>query len=311
MQIGITGASGLIGRRVVDLALQRGHEVIAFSRNPARTIIPGCSMRPFPDFTSAPPHSPQAAPPPLAGPPEELPDFSGCEAVVHLAGENVLGLWTPAKKRRIRESRLRGTRLVARALRSLPCPPEVFLSSSAIGYYGDSGESELLESSPAGTGFLAETCQAWEQAASDAGTARTVLLRTGIVLDPKGGALAVMAPLFRLGLGGTIGLGSQWMSWIHAADLAGMILFALENTEINGPMNGTAPWPERNRDFSQKLSQRLQKPCLFTVPSWALAVLGDFSRELLDSKRVLPGVATAHGFPFRFPDLDLALQNLL
>lgn len=302
MRIGITGASGLIGKRVVDLALRRGHEVTAFTRTPERTL-PGCSMRLFPDPL-------QNSPPGLTGP-SGLPDFSACEAVIHLAGESVLGLWTPAKKRRIRDSRILGTRRVVEALRALPHPPEILVSASAIGFYGDSGDTELTESSPPGTGFLAETCVAWEREALASPTERTVLLRTGVVLDPRGGALAVMAPFFRWNLGGHIGSGTQWMSWIHASDLAGLILFAVENAQLNGPLNGTAPWPERNRDFSQKLAHRLQKPCLFTVPAIALSVLGDFSRELLDSKRVLPGVAAAHGFPFQFPQLELALQNLL
>jgi uncharacterized protein (TIGR01777 family) len=305
MRIGVTGASGLIGKRVIDLALQRGHEVTAFTRRPERAL-PGCSMRLFPD-----PLRPQTLPTPPSPPNPSLPDFSGCDAVVHLAGESVLGLWTPAKKRRIRESRILGTRQVVQALRQLVHPPEVLVSASAIGFYGDSGDTELTETSPAGSGFLAETSVAWEQEALAAPTERTVLLRTGIVLDPKGGALAVMTPLFKLGLGGHLGSGTQWMSWIHAEDLARLIVFAVENADIQGPLNGTAPWPERNRDFSLKLAHRFQKPCFLHVPAFALAVLGDFSRELLDSKRVLPGVATAHGFPFQFPDLESALQNLI
>jgi len=258
-------------------------------------------MRLFPDTTS--PSDPSH--------PKKVPDFSDCDAIVHLCGESVIGLWTTQKKRRIRESRLIGTRLLAEGIKAMKKRPEALISSSAIGFYGDSGDSALTETSPAGTGFLAETCVEWEREALCAPAERTVLLRTGLVLDAKGGALSVMAPLFRLGLGGILSDGTQWMSWIHIDDLVGMILFSVENSDISGPVNGTAPWPERNRDFTRMLAGQLRRPALFHVPAFALRVLGDFSRELLDSKKVLPEVATAHGFPFRFPELAPALKNLL
>lgn len=290
MHIGITGASGLIGRHIVEIALRRGHEVIAFSRSPQRSL-PGCTVRAF-----APP-----APP----------DISGCDALIHLAGESVLGLWTPAKKQRIVHSRIAGTRAVAAAIAQAPTPPEVLVSGSAIGFYPDSGDAELTEITPGGNGFLAETTRAWEAEAFAVSRSRVVLLRTGIALAREGGALGVMTPLFRWGLGGRLGSGSQWMSWIHIQDLARLFLFAAENLAVHGPVNGTAPWPERNAAFTKALARRLHRPAFVHAPAWAIRLLGDFSHELLDSKRVLPAVATEHGFRFEFPELAGALANLL
>ncbi len=290
MNLGITGASGLIGRHLVDVALRRGHEVIAFSRNPARGL-PGCSMRPFAS--------------------DRPPNFTGCDAIIHLAGESVVGLWTEGKKNRIRSSRINGTRLVAEAIAAMTHPPEVLVSGSAIGFYGDSGDVEITEETPLSSGFLSETSVAWEAEALRAPAERIVLLRTGLVLSPQGGALGAMAPLFRLGLGGKLGSGRQWMSWIHLEDIVGLILFAVENTDIAGPVNGTAPWPVRNSDFTRLLAAQLHRPAFLSVPAFALRLLGEFSHELLDSKRVLPAVATSHGFPFRYPELAPALKNLL
>jgi hypothetical protein len=290
MNIGITGASGLIGRKITDLALRRGHEVTAFSRSPSRRL-PGCTMRAFGEGTT--------------------PDLSGCEAVIHLAGESVIGLWTAAKKRRITESRVIGTRAVAEAIEAMDSPPEAFICGSAIGFYGDSGDAELTESSPSGNGFLADTTRAWEAESLRVTRSRVVQLRTGIALAREGGALKVMAAVFRLGLGGQLGPGTQWMSWIHLEDLARLFLFAAENMEIRGPLNGTAPWPARNRDFTRALATKLRRPAIFRVPALALRVLGDFSHELLDSKKVLPAAACAHGFPFEHPELEAALGNLL
>jgi uncharacterized protein (TIGR01777 family) len=290
MNIGITGASGLIGRRLVGLALRRGYDITAFSRTPERRIE-GCTMRPFPADTP--------------------PDLSGCEAVVHLAGESVLGLWTRSKRERIARSRIEGTRRVVEGILAMKSRPEVFVSGSAIGIYPDSGDTELLEDAPAGRGFLAETAVAWEREAQRSPTARTVMLRTGIVLAANGGAFALMKRFFRLGLGGKLGSGRQWMSWIHLDDLARLILFSIENQSISGPVNGTAPWPVRNEDFTRALARALHRPAVFHVPALALRLLGEFSDELLGSKRVLPGIASAQGFPFEFPELPAALKHLL
>ncbi|MEY5009176.1 MAG: hypothetical protein RLZZ253_315 [Verrucomicrobiota bacterium] len=290
MFIGITGASGFVGRPLVELALQRGHEVIAFTRSP-QNQIPGCEMRPF--SLTAPP------------------DLSGCEAVIHLAGESVVGLWTRSKMQRILNSRVEGTRRIAEAFASMPSPPEVLVSGSAIGFYGNRLEEELTEDSPVGTGFLADTTALWEAEALRVKNARVVLARTSLVLGKKGGALKAMLPAFRAGLGGPIGNGQQWMSWIHETDQARLLLFAAENLEVRGPLNASAPWPVRNEEFTRELARTLRRPAFFRVPSWALRPLGEFRHELLDSKRVLPQSALAHGFGFQFPELAPALKHLL
>ncbi|MES2570098.1 MAG: TIGR01777 family oxidoreductase [Verrucomicrobiota bacterium] len=290
MNLGITGATGFIGRHLIDTALRRGHEVIAFSRHPAP--IPGCEMRLFR--------------------PDQPPDISNCDAIVHLAGEPVFGLWTGAKKRRIRESRIEGTRRMVEAINQSESPPEVFIAGSAIGFYGDAGERELSESSPPGKGgFLSEVCREWEAEALKAEGTRTVLLRTSIVLGRESGALKTMLPLFRAGLGGRIGSGEQWMSWIHLDDEVRLILFAIENMDIAGPLNATAPWPVRNARFTEILAQTVGRPAWLHVPAFALWPLGEFRSELLESKRVLPGLASEHRFGFRFPELTPALKDLL
>jgi uncharacterized protein (TIGR01777 family) len=290
MHIGLTGATGFVGKKLIDVALRRGHEIVAFTRQPEKTI-PGCEMRRFS----------------LDAPPE----IGGCEALVHLAGEPVAGIWTGKKKREIVESRVLGTRRVAEAIQAARVKPEVLVSGSAVGFYGDRGEEELTESAAPGSGFLAEAVKAWEAEARRAEGLRVVLLRTSIVLGRKGGALAAMEPAFKIGLGGVLGNGRQWMPWIHLDDLASLILFAIENMDVAGPLNASAPWPVRNAEFTKTLAGALHRPAFFRVPSWALkAALGGFSAELLESKRVLPAMATEHGFGFRFSELPPALANL-
>ncbi len=291
VQIGLTGASGFLGRKILDLALRRGHEITAFTRDPRRAI-PGCTMRAFSL--------------------EKPPDIEGCEAIVHLAGENVAGLWTAGKKRRIVDSRVLGTRRVVEAIDAAQAKPEVLVSCSAIGIYGDRGDEELVETAPAGAGFLAETVQAWEAEATRARGVRVAMIRTAVVLGPGGGALRAMTLPFRLGLGGRLGSGRQWMSWIHLEDIAQLFLFAVENLDVRGPVNGGAPWPVRNAEFTQALARAVHRSAFLPVPAFALkALLGGFSAELLDSKRVLPAAVLDQGFGFRFPELEGALKNLL
>ena len=292
MQLALTGATGFVGRHVIRLAVRRGYEVIAFTRDPSQTVHDCIGTRAF----SA----------------EAPPDLSGCDAVIHLAGENVAGLWTRGKMRRIRDSRILGTRRIAEAIRSASHPPDVFVSASAIGFYGDAGDAELTEDSPHGSGFLADTCTEWEREAVAAEThCRVVRPRIGLVLGKGGGALRMMLPFFRLGLGARIGTGRQWLSWIHAEDLAGLLLFAVENLDVRGALNATAPWPVRNAEFTRTLARSVRRPAFLAAPAFALRMLlGEFSRELLDSKRVLPAVATAHSFGFRFPELAPALADV-
>jgi uncharacterized protein (TIGR01777 family) len=290
MHLALTGASGFLGGKVIDLAIRRGHEIIAFSRTPERAI-PGCTMRKF------------SLDAPL--------DLSGCEAIINLAGEPVAGLWTAAKKRRIVESRVLGTRRVVEAIAAASPKPEVLVNASGIGFYGERGEEELTENLPPGQGFFPETVQAWEAEAMKARDVRVVIMRTAVVLGRKG-ALPLMALPFRFGLGAKLGNGRQWMPWIHVEDWARLALFAVENLDLQGPMNAAAPWPVRNADFTRSLARHLRRPAFLRAPAFALrTVLREFSCELLESKRVLPGVACDHGFGFHFPDLDAALKNLV
>ncbi|MGB8353478.1 MAG: TIGR01777 family oxidoreductase, partial [Chthoniobacteraceae bacterium] len=257
MKIGITGATGFIGTRIIGLAREKGHAMVGFTRDPSRTVPDCIETRKFS-------HG-------------EKPNIEGCDAIIHLAGEPVFGLWTRAKRRRIRESRILGTRRIMEAIASSPKPPHTLISGSAIGYYGDTGDTEVDESSPQGTGFLAEVVKEWENEALHSpltsGRAnqplptltnplRIVTLRTSIVLGPDHGALRPMLPIFRAGLGGPLGSGRQWMSWIHIDDQAALTLFALENNSITGPLNAAAPHPIRNSDFTKSLARALHRPAL-------------------------------------------------
>ena len=293
MQLAITGATGFVGRHVIRLAVRRGYEVVAFTRGPSQTVHDCIETR---KFTLS-----------------EPPDISGCGAVIHLAGENVAGLWMRGKMQRIRDSRIFGTRRIVEAIRAASHPPDVFVCASAIGFYGDSGDAEITEDSPPGAGFLAETCRAWEaEALAAEPLCRTVRARIGLVLGKGGGALRMMLPLFRLGLGARLGGGRQWLSWIHAEDLATLLLFAVENLDVRGALNATAPWPVRNAEFTAALARSLRRPAFLAVPAFALRLLlREFSHELLDSKRVLPAAATAQGFGFRFPQLAPALADIV
>jgi uncharacterized protein (TIGR01777 family) len=292
MKIGITGATGFIGARIIGLAREKGHTMVGFTRDPSRTV-PGCiETRKFSY--------------------DEKVNVDGCDAIIHLAGEPVFGLWTRAKRRRIRDSRILGTRRIMEAIAGSPNPPHTLISGSAIGYYGDTGDTEVDENSPQGTGFLADVVNDWEHEALHwplssaranqplptlANPLRVVTLRTSIVLGPNHGALRPMLPIFRAGLGGPLGSGRQWMSWIHIDDEAALTLFALENDSITGPLNAAAPLPCRNADFTKSLARAVHRPAFFRVPAFLLkTLLGDFSRELLDSKRVLPSRALAAGF---------------
>lgn len=238
--------------------------------------------------------------------------LEGFDAVVHLAGENIgAGRWTAAKKARIRSSRVEGTSLLAKTLAGLNQPPKVLVSASAVGYYGDRGEEKLDEGSGPGTGFLAEVCGAWEEAAMTAAEAgiRVVLARFGVVLSPEGGALARLLPLFRFGLGGRLGSGRQYMSWIALEDAVAAIAFVMENDSLRGSVNVSSPQPVTNREFTQTLGRVLRRPTLLHAPSIALrAVLGEMADEmLLASVRVYPRRLLEAGFSFSKPDLEAAL----
>jgi len=249
--------------------------------------------------------------PPKGEPPAD--SLRDADAVIHLAGEPVAQRWNAEVKQRIRDSRVAGTRNLVQALAKLPRRPQILISASAVGYYGSRGDETLTESSAAGNGFLAEVCQAWEKEAQGAEALgmRVVFVRTGIVLDSRGGALQKMLPPFRMGVGGKVGSGKQWMPWIHAQDLVDLYRFALEQP-VKGPVNGAAPYPVVNADFTKTLAAALKRPAIFPVPGLALRVLfGEMADMLMASQRVLPKVAEAAGFRFQFPQLGPALADAL
>jgi uncharacterized protein (TIGR01777 family) len=245
---------------------------------------------------------------------------SGFDAVVHLAGESVVGRWTDEKKQAIRESRVQGTRNLAAALAQSEAKPRVLVCASAVGFYGNRGEELLREESPAGQGFLPEVCRKWEDAsriASEAGI-RTVNIRIGLVLSAKGGALASMLTPFKLGLGGRIGSGRQWWSWIHVDDIVGAIHHAIGTgsvaSPLRGPVNLVAPNPVRNAEFTKVLASVLGRPAFFPVPEFALRLaFGEMAAGelLLASQRVEPGKLKSSGYTFRFRELRAALENLV
>lgn len=298
----VTGATGLIGSKLLLVLLARGYRVTVLTRNPERARAENYLPVEFA------PWNPQAGEPPLEA-------LDGAFAVVHLAGEPVAGSrWTAQRKRDILDSRVLGTRHLVAALGKLRRKPTCLVSSSAIGFYGNRGDETLTEASSVGAGFLPEVCRAWEQEAfeAEAQGVRTVALRTGIVLDPEGGALAQMLPPFRLGFGGPLGGGRQWMSWIHVNDLVDLILHAIEVPSLRGPVNGVAPAPARNADFGRALGAALGRPAFVPTPAIAVKLLfGEMSEIVLASQRVEPRAALESGFRFAHPDLQRALNQML
>lgn len=294
MRIALTGATGFIGRNLTRALEARGDELRILTRFPG----------------GRPGHyawGPTAAPPNTAA-------LEGCEAVIHMAGEPVAQRWTGAAKQRIRDSRVLGTRHLVESLGALAERPRVLVCASAIGYYGSRGDEILTEDSAPGSDFLAESCVAWEaeaRAAEQLGV-RVARARIGIVLGKGGGALEKMLPPFKAGLGGRLGHGRQWMSWIHVDDLVRLLLWALEQPGVSGAVNATAPNPVINTEFTRDLAAVLRRPALFPVPAMALKLLyGEMSEVLLGSQRVVPAAAQALGFEFRYPLLRGALENLL
>jgi uncharacterized protein len=295
----ITGATGFIGRHL----LAQLDRPVVLTRDPqrARQALAANDVQIH-------------AWEPLNGPPPSE-AFDGIDIVFHLAGESVAsGRWTAKRKREIRESREIGTRNLVATLRQLTVKPKALLSASAVGYYGSRGDDVLDELAPPGTDFLAEVCQAWEReamAATDTGI-RVVCLRTGVVLGPDGGALKKMLLPFRLGVGGRLGSGRQWMPWIHIDDLIGLYLHAANRPGIAGPMNGVAPNPVANREFTKAFARTLHRPAILPTPYFALRVaMGEFAKVLFDSQRVAPKVAQETSFQFRYPEIEAALKSIL
>ncbi|GBD10929.1 Epimerase family protein [bacterium HR23] len=300
MHVLITGATGFIGQHLCRALGQDGHTLTALSRNP------GAALRRVPGLSQALVWDPLGVPP-------DLKDLSPIDAVVHLAGESIAGRWTPAKKRAIRESRVLGTRTLVTALESLSPRPRVLLSASATGYYGDGGEVPLTEESPPGKDFLAQVCVVWEEEArrAEALGIRVVCLRAGIVFGPGGGALTPLLVLARLGLGGPLGSGRQWWSWVHMDDLVGLVRFLL-TSDLHGPVNAVSPNPIRQRELAKALGRVLRRPALLPTPGWALRLLvGEVAQELLFSRRVLPKRAQEAGYRFRVATVEDALHTIL
>jgi uncharacterized protein (TIGR01777 family) len=294
MSVVVTGGTGFLGSALVASLLRSGRDVVVVTRDPARArVASGARAVSWDELPSA---------------------VDGASAVVNLAGETIAQRWTRAAKARIVSSRAEAAERVGEALRAAKGRPGVLLNASAVGFYGDRGDEELTETSPAGTGFLAETTTAWEEAARRAAPegVRLVLPRIGVVLGEEGGALAKMLLPFRLGLGGPLGSGNQWMPWIHRDDLVSLLATALDDPRAEGPVNAVAPAPATMRDFASTLGKVLRRPAFAPAPAFAIrAARGEMASLVLDGQKVLPAKAAALGFRFRFPALEPALRDLL
>lgn len=298
----VTGATGLVGQRLVRRLLDAGHEVEAWSRDPERAVrvLPArCRVQAWDTRAAIEPRR-----------------LGGIGAVVHLAGEPVAaGRWTVARRAAIRDSRVESSRALVAAIAALPrnLRPQALVAASAIGIYGDRGDQLLDENAAAGSGFLADVCRDWEaatQRAADFGV-RTAVLRIGLVLDPDGGLLRAVLPPFRLGLGGRLGSGRQWMSWIHRDDMVELLLRAIEDPAVSGVINAVAPQPVANAAFALALGRALRRPARLPVPAVLLRLLaGELAGVMAAGQRVVPRAAEALGVRFRFPDLAGALADL-
>jgi uncharacterized protein (TIGR01777 family) len=290
----VSGSSGLIGAALLPSLQSSGWSVVQLVRG--QTTGEGRIA-----WDPAQPLAPQIV--------------SGFDAVIHLAGESIFGRWGEAKKAKIMNSRVDGTLNLSQALAHAEEKPKVFISGSAVGYYGNRGDELLREESAPGAGFLAQVVEKWEEATMPAVQAdiRTAHIRTGVVLSAKGGALRTMLTPFRLGLGGRIGNGRQWMSWIHVQDMVGAIHHILKNDLLQGPVNMVAPKPASNAEFTKTLASALSRPAIFPMPDFVVkTVFGEMGEELLlASQKVEPARLISSGYPFRFSDLRSALQNLV
>jgi uncharacterized protein (TIGR01777 family) len=301
MRVTLTGATGLIGPKLVQALQRRGDEVTVLTRSPdkAHSALAGVDAVRWSDPTAEP--APAAA-------------LSGHDVVVHLAGEPVAQRWNDESKRRILDSREAGTRNLVAGMRAASPAPGVLVSSSAVGYYGKHGDEEVPESTPAGDDFLAQVCVAWEreaQAAAELG-ARVVLVRTGIVLDEQGGALEKMLPFFKAGVGGPVAGGDQYMPWIHLDDLVGIYLQAIDDATWSGPVNGAAPTPVTNKAFSKTLGKVLHRPAFAPVPAFAIkALYGQMAEIVVEGQRAVPQRTLELGYAFEHPELEPALRSAL
>lgn len=296
MRIIVSGSHGLVGKALIKALEANGHEIYRLVRHAPNSEK---EIEWSPDRYSI-----------------AISRIEGFDAVFHLAGESIAsGRWNDEKKRKIRESRTKGTKLLADALANLSAPPQTLISASATGYYGDRGDELLTETSLPGKGFLADVCMEWEQATelARAKGVRVVNTRFGIILDKEGGALAKMLTPFRMGIGGRIGDGKQWMSWIALDDVIGALQFVLNNEKLNSPVNFVAPNPVTNAEFTKALGKALSRPTLFPIPEFgvrlAFGEMGD--ALLLSSQKAEPAILKQSGYKFKYPDLNGALQAIL
>lgn len=301
MKVLVTGASGFIGSALCDALLARGDTVVGLSRDPqrARATNPSVVWHAW---------EPTLERPPAAA-------FENTDGVINLEGEKINQRWTDDAKRRIMESRRTGTRNLIAAIAGLERKPKVLVNQSAIGFYGDRGDAMLDESAEPGEGYDAEVVHEWEAAAREAENVgvRLAIVRTGHVLDPRGGLLGELLTPFKLGVGGPIAGGRQYMSWIHIDDEVGILLWALDNEKVSGTVNSTAPNPVTNREFSHAIGRALGRPASVPVPGFVLDLKfgGEFGRVLRGGQRVMPRRALDLGYEFRYPEIDGALKNLL
>jgi uncharacterized protein len=297
MRVTVSGATGMIGTRLVRALQERGDEVTVLSRRPERAQeslgVEAVGWRP------------EAEPAPADA-------LAGRDGVVHLAGENLAQRWSDEVRRRVRTSRELGTRNLVAGIGAAEPRPAALVSASGVDYYGARGDEPVAESEPPGDGFLAEVCVAWEReaAAAEELGVRVVRLRTAMALDRNGGALAKMLPFFRLGIGGPVAGGRQYMPWIHADDLVRMYLAALDGPDWTGPVNAVAPDPPTNREFSRALGRALHRPAVAPIPAFAIRLLyGDMAEIVVRGRRAVPDRARALGFTYAHPDLDEALES--
>jgi len=300
MKILISGATGLIGRALCHVFNEDGHTIVGVSRSSRKPS--GLNVGEMYQWDS------QAGPPPEAA-------LDQVDAVINLAGEPIAAKrWSDQQKKSIRDSRIVTTRNLVEGMRRAKRKPEVFVSSSAVGYYGNRGDDRLEETSPPGRGFMSEVCQEWEREAARASELgiRVVFVRTGVVLSADGGALEKMLPPFKMGAGGRLGSGKQWFPWIHIDDIVGIFRHSIVNAKATGPINGAAPQPATNAEFTRELGHALHRPAFLPVPEIALRILmGEMADVLFDSQRVIPAAALASGYEFRYPQLGPALADVL
>jgi len=297
MKVVIAGATGFLGQVVVRQLLAAGDEVVVLTRNVAKaalTLGRSCQFYQWDNYEILPP----------------VEAFDGADGVINLLGESISKKWDESYKKKLLDSRIQSTRNLIAAMETSATKPKVYVSASAIGIYGDRGNEEISEGSETKSdGFLAKLCLEWEAEANKA-KARVVTIRTGIVIGRNGGALTKMLPVFKMGLGGKLGSGNQYMSWIHVEDAAGIFIEALKNDTMSGPVNATAPYPARNAEFTKVMGKVLKRPTIFPTPAFALnLVFGEMSQVLLEGQKVFPTKVKKTNFRFRYPTLEMALKE--